>query len=130
MKSFFSNSFLPNSPFQNDISFFQRHEATVRERCAARREQSSSVVGWIRGCRKRTKRRRRREESFSFVVASRDDDDDDDDEEDGRTRWKKAQNIVDDDARRRKRDDEERDEERTLRGIHVRKMRRAIIERV
>ena len=129
MKSFFSNSFLPNSPFQNDISFFQRHEATVRERCAARREQSSSVVGWIRGCRKRTKRRRRREESFSFVVASRDDDDDDD-EEDGRTRWKKAQNIVDDDARRRKRDDEERDEERTLRGIHVRKMRRAIIERV
>ena len=129
MKSFFSNSFLPNSPFQNDISFFQRHEATVRERCAARREQSSSVVGWIRGCRKRTKRRRRREESFSFVVASRDDDDDDD-EEDGRTRWKKAQNIVDDDARRRKRDDEERDEERTLRGIHVRKMRRAIVERV
>ena len=129
MKSFFSNSFLPNSPFQNDISFFQRHEATVRERCAARREQSSSVVGWIRGCRKRTKRRRRREESFSFVVASRDDDDDDD-EEDGRMRWKKAQNIVDDDARRRKRDDEERDEERTLRGIHVRKMRRAIVERV
>ena len=129
MKSFFSNSFLPNSPFQNDISFFQRHEATVRERCAARREQSSSVVGRIRGCRKRTKRRRRREESFSFVVASRDDDDDDD-EEDGRTRWKKAQNIVDDDARRRKRDDEERDEERTLRGIYVRKMRRAIVERV
>ena len=67
------------------ISFFQRHEATVRERGAARREQSSRVVGWIRGWRKRTKRRRRREGSFSFVVASHDDDDDDE-EEDGRTR--------------------------------------------
>ena len=65
------------------ISFFQRHEATVRERGAARREQSSRVVGWIRGWRKRTKRRRRREGSFSFVVASHDDDDE---EEDGRTR--------------------------------------------
>ena len=126
----FFQLFLPNSPFKTtSVSFndMKRLFASAARRVGNR--AALSLDGFAVVERGRRGGGDAKKESFLFVVASRDDDDDDD-EEDGRTRWKKAQNIVDDDARRRKRDDEERDEERTLRGIHVRKMRRAIVERV